>query len=138
MSSNGFIAELVGLVGRRNVTTDPARSERFRKGFRSGEGEAEAVVFPGTLPELWRVLEACVSAGKIVIMQAANTGLTEGSTPKGSYDRDVVIINTLRLDKLHLLGGGRQVVSHSGGTLHKLERLLKPLGRSAAVSSDAS
>ena len=62
--------------------------------YRSGEGEAEAVVLPGTLLKLWRVLQAFVAAGKIVIMQAANTGLTEGSTPSGSYDRDVVIINT--------------------------------------------
>ncbi len=129
MSGNDFITELIRIVGRRNVYTDPSRLERYRKGFRSGEGEAKAVVFPGTLLELWTVLRACVSAGKIVIMQAANTGLTEGSTPSGSYDRDVVIINTLRLDKFHVLGGGRQIVSHPGGTLHKLERLLKPLGR---------
>jgi len=35
---------------------------------------------------------------KIIIIQAANTGLTGGSTPDGNnYDRDVVIINTLKL-----------------------------------------
>jgi D-lactate dehydrogenase len=78
---------------------------------------------------MWKVLKVCVSAGKIVIMQAANTGLTEGSTPSGDYDRDVVIINTLRLNKFHILGDGRQIVSHAGGTLHTLEKLLKPLGR---------
>ncbi|MCQ4033895.1 hypothetical protein FK513_28190, partial [Klebsiella pneumoniae] len=44
-----------------------------RKGFRSGQGEALAVVFPGTLLELWRVLNACVDADKIILMQAANT-----------------------------------------------------------------
>ena len=49
-----------------------------------------------------------MKADKIVIMQAANTGLTEGSTPKGTYDRDVVLINTRRMDKLHAgSGGGR-------------------------------
>jgi len=62
-------------------------------------------------------------------MQAANTGLTEGSTPSGEYDRDVVVVNTLRLNKLHVLGGGRQIVSQAGATLHALEKLLKPLGR---------
>jgi D-lactate dehydrogenase len=40
-----------------------------------------AVVQPGTLVEQWRVLQACVEAGVIVIPQAANTGLTGGSTP---------------------------------------------------------
>ena len=40
-----------------------------------------AVVRPGTLLEQWKVLQAAVAAGRIVIMQAANTGLTGGSTP---------------------------------------------------------
>ena len=63
-------------------------------------------------------------------MQAANTGLTEGSTPNGNdYDRDIVIISTLRLDKLHVLGKGEQVLAYPGTTLYSLEKALKPLGR---------
>lgn len=86
--------------------------------------------FPGSLLELWRVLKACVTADKIILMQAANTGLTEGSTPNGNdYDRDVVIISTLRLDKLHVLGKGEQVLAYPGTTLYSLEKALKPLGR---------
>ena len=129
MSNEDVIARLTEIVGRKNLYTDPKKSERYRKGFRSGEGEALAVVFPSTLLEQWRILEACVEANKIVIMQAANTGLTEGSTPNGEYDRDVVIINTLRLDKLHILKNGEQIISHPGGTLYALEALLKPYGR---------
>lgn len=85
------------VVGPRHVLTDPQDTERFRTGYRSGGGEAEAVVRPGTLLELWRTLKLCVNAGRIVIVQAANTGLTEGSTPEGTYERPVVIISTLRL-----------------------------------------
>ncbi len=82
-----FLADLVCLLGPSHLLTDPAKTQRYRKGFRSGQGEALAVVFPGTLPELWRVLNACVDADKIILMQAANTGLTEGSTPNGNdYD----------------------------------------------------
>ncbi len=88
-----LLARLRDIAGRRHVLTSAAETERFRKGFRSGEGEALAVVQPGDLIEMWRVLKACVSHDKIVIMQAANTGLTEGSTPSGRYDRDVVLIN---------------------------------------------
>lgn len=63
-------------------------------------------------------------------MQAANTGLTEGSTPSGNdYDREIVIISTLRLDKLHLLDKGEQVLAFPGTTLYSLEKALKPLGR---------
>ena len=96
MLTQGFIAGLVEIVGRNYVYTDPRRTEWYPTGFRSGGGDAEAVILPGTLLEFWKVLQACVSADKIVIVQAANTGLTEGSTPSGEYDRDVFIINTLR------------------------------------------
>ena len=129
MPNEAFIEELRSIVGRRHLITDPGRSEPYRKGYRSGGGAAEAVVRPGSLLELWRVLQAAVAANRIIIMQAANTGLTEGSTPSGDYDREVLVVNTLRLDKLHVLKEGRQVVSHAGGTLYRLERLLAPYGR---------
>ena len=41
-------------------------------------------------------------------MQAANTGLTGGSTPYGNdYDRPVVIINTLRINDIHIIKDGQ-------------------------------
>ena len=124
-----LIAGLEGIVGRRHVVTNTRSMKRFCKGFRSGEGEALAVVRPGTLLEYWQVLKTCVEAGKIVVMQAANTGLTAGSTPEGTYDRDVVVLNTMRIDAIQLLDGGKQIVSFPGATLFKLERTLRPLGR---------
>lgn len=124
-----FLDALRGVVGAAHVLTRPRDTERFRMGYRSGGGEAEAVVRPGTLVEMWRVLRLCVDAGRIVIAQAANTGLTEGSTPKGSYGRPVVILNTLRLSRIDPILGGEQVVCHAGATLYGLERLLDPMGR---------
>lgn len=129
-NSSDFLQELARIVGPSHVLTDPAKTQRYRKGFRSGHGDALAVVFPTTLLELWRVLQTCVAADKIILMQAANTGLTEGSTPNGNdYDRDIVIISTLQLDKLHLLNQGEQVLAFPGTTLYSLENALKPLGR---------
>ncbi|WP_424964739.1 D-lactate dehydrogenase [Dinoroseobacter sp. S375] len=129
MTDQELVETLRGIVGKRHILTDARKTERFRKGFRSGEGDALAVVQPATILEQWKVLQACVKADKIVIMQAANTGLTEGSTPNGGYDRDVVLINTRRMDKLMTLDGGRQVISLPGATLFALEKLLDPLGR---------
>jgi D-lactate dehydrogenase len=129
MSDETLIAQLRAYVGARHVLTEQRQTERFRKGFRSGEGEALCVVRPGSLVELWRVLEAVVRADKIIIMQAANTGLTEGSTPKGTYDREVVLINTKRIDQIHLIDDGKQVISLAGATLFDLEKLLDPIGR---------
>lgn len=119
-----LLVKLRKIVGSRHLLVGDKKTERFRKGFRSGQGEALCVVQPGTLVEQWRVLQVCVAADKIVIMQAANTGLTEGSTPKGSYDRGVVLINTRRIDGLLLLKGAQQVLALPGATLFALEKLL--------------
>ena len=124
-----FLDALRAVVGAQHVLTRPQDTERFRTGYRSGGGEAEAVVRPGTLLDMWRVLQLCVQAGRIVIVQAANTGLTEGSTPKGSYGQPVVIVSTLRLAQIHLILDGTQVVCHAGATLYGLEQALAPLGR---------
>ena len=129
MDTTTLIETLREIVGAKNCLTAPSQTERYRKGFRSGEGDAIAVVVPSTLVQMWQVLKACVDADKIMILQAANTGLTEGSAPKGSYDRDVVILSTLKLKGLHLLDQGRQFVSFPGGTLFELENLLRPHGR---------
>lgn len=128
--SAALVDRLKAIVGRRHVLTDPAATRRFRTGYRFGEGPALAVVSPGNLIEQWRVLQACVAAGVVVIAQAANTGLTGGSTPDGAdYGRDVVIVSTRRLKGIRLIDGGRQVVCSPGATLFELERLLRPLGR---------
>ena len=50
--------------------------------------------------------------------------------PSGNdYDRDIVIVSTLRLDHIQVLDNGKQVVGFPGSTLHHLEKLLKPYGR---------
>ncbi|MEL7280515.1 MAG: D-lactate dehydrogenase [Pseudomonadota bacterium] len=124
-----FIGKLRQIVGKAHVLTDGRATERFRRGFRSGEGAALCVVRPGTLLEYWKVLQACVADDKIIIMQAANTGLTEGSTPKEAYGRDVVLINAMRIDGIQTLQNGHQILSFPGATLFALEKLLRPLGR---------
>ena len=118
------------IVGSRHVMVGDRQTRRFRKGYRFGEGKVLAVVRPGTLLEQWRVLQACVDGNLAIICQAANTGLTGGSTPSGDgYDRPIVIINTLRIDRIDLLDEGRQVLCLPGATLDKLEKRLRQIGR---------
>jgi D-lactate dehydrogenase len=130
MNSKRSLQSITDIVGTRNIAHKESATEHYRKGYRSGSGKALAVVFPETLVQQWQVIQCCVDAGWIMIMQAANTGLTEGSTPNGDdYDRDIIIINTARLKKLILLNHARQVISLPGATLHQLEEALKPLKR---------
>lgn len=125
-----LLTQLQHIVGARYLLTGERQTERYRTGFRSGAGSALAVVFPSTLLQQWQLLQACVAADTIVIMQAANTGLTEGSTPSGDdYDRPIVILNTLRLNQIQLLNDGKQVIGFPGSTLNQLEKRLKPYDR---------
>ncbi|CNC83304.1 D-lactate dehydrogenase [Yersinia frederiksenii] len=125
-----LLTQLRHIVGARYLLTGERQTERYRTGFRSGAGSALAVVFPSTLLQQWQLLQACVAADTIVIMQAANTGLTEGSTPSGDdYDRPIVILNTLRLNQIQLLNDGKQVIGFPGSTLNQLEKRLKPYDR---------
>lgn len=66
-SGPAFLDALRATVGPRHVLTRPQDTERFRMGYRSGGGEAKAVVRPGSLLELWQVLQLGVRAGRIVI-----------------------------------------------------------------------
>ncbi|WP_171938485.1 D-lactate dehydrogenase [Herbaspirillum rubrisubalbicans] len=125
-----LIEGLGEIVGQAHVLTSAAAKRRYCRGYRYGRGEALAVVRPGSLRQMWQVLQACHQADVIVICQAANTGLTGGSTPvEEGYDRPVIVLNTLRLRRLDLLEQGRQVLTQPGVTLDQLERRLKPLGR---------
>jgi len=120
--------QLRSIVGPGHVLTNPESTRRYRTEFRFGLGPALAVVRPGSLIEQWRLLKACVAATSS--WQAANTGLTGGSTPDGSdYDREIVIVSTLRMAKIRLIDDGRQVICLPGATLFQLENALKPLGR---------
>ena len=118
------------IVGKKYVLTAQWDKQAYSKGWRYGEGEALAVVKPGTLLEIWDVLQVCVAADLIVIMQAANTGLTGGSTPFGNdYDRPIVIINTMRINAIHVINEGQQIIGLSGSTLFGLENKLESYGR---------
>jgi len=124
------LSQLQKLVGKAYVLTDDQHTRQYRQGRRFGEGHVLAVVCPGTLLEQWQVLQVSIAANCIVIMQAANTGLTGGSTPYGEdYDRPVIIMSTRRLKGIQVIHQGKQVVCLPGATLDNLEQILKPYQR---------
>ncbi|MGC3820258.1 D-lactate dehydrogenase [Acinetobacter sp. G11] len=124
------IQKLINIVGKQHVFTDDNDTRLYRQGRRYGSGQVLAVVVPGSLLEQWQVLQAAVDADCIVIMQAANTGLTGGSTPFGDdYDRPVILINTRRLVGIQVINDAKQVVCLPGATLDKLEKELAVFNR---------
>ncbi|WP_162048074.1 D-lactate dehydrogenase [Vibrio taketomensis] len=130
MNTQTLIAQFEQIIGKQNVLTQESKTEYYRSGFRSGQGKALAVLFPNSLIEQWHLLEAAVAANCIIIMQAAKTGLTEGSAPSGDdYDREVVIINITRIKTLHLIDSGKQIISLPGVSLHQLGKTLAEVNR---------
>ena len=128
--SQQTIQNLTNIVGKQHVLTDDADTRLYRQGRRYGAGQVLAVVVPGTLLEQWQVLKVAVDADCIVIMQAANTGLTGGSTPFGDdYDRPVVVMSTRRLAGIQVINDGKQVICLPGATLDRLEKELAQFNR---------
>ena len=124
------IYDFESIIGKKYIITNKWHKQPFINGWRYGAGDALVVLKPGNLLELWRVLELCVSNDFIIIMQAANTGLTGGSTPYGNdYDRPVVIINTLRINDIQIINNAKQIIALSGSTLYNLEKKIKPFNR---------
>ena len=124
------INELKSIIGDKFVITNKWSKQPFMNGWRYGKGDALAVLKPKTLLELWKILKLCISNDFIIIMQAANTGLTGGSTPYGNdYDRPIIIINTLLIDDIHIINKSEQIIAFSGSTLYNLETKLKPFNR---------
>lgn len=130
MSIKNIISEIKKISGSNYIITEDWRKQPYSKGWRYGKGNAFAVVKPGTLIEIWKILELCVKEDIIIIMQAANTGLTGGSTPYGDdYERPVIVLNTMRIDDIHIINDGKQIIGLTGSTLYNLEKKLKPFKR---------
>lgn len=130
ITASQLLNQLKKIVGPSYVLTDDQQTRQYRQGRRFGEGHVLAVVCPATLLEQWYVLQAAIAADCIVIMQAANTGLTGGSTPYGQdYDRPVLVMSTRRLKGIQVIYEGKQVVCLPGATLDNLEQLLKSYNR---------
>ena len=130
MDCNNFINKLKDIIGSNYVITEKWLKESYSKGWRFGQGDALAVVKPETLIDFWKILKVCVKSDVIIIIQAANTGLTGGSTPNGNnYDRPIIIINTMRINDIHIIDDGKQIIGLAGSTLYDLENKLKRFSR---------
>lgn len=128
--SSRLLIDLADIVGHKNVLTKPSQQQAYAKGMvNESTPPLLAVIIPQSLVMLWRVINSCAAADVIIIAQAANTGLTGGSTPFGDYDRPVVVISMQSLNGIHLLNNATEAIALPAATLQQLETILAPLGR---------
>lgn len=125
-----LLTDLSAVVGSNHVLTKPSQQQSYVQGAVESTTQAVlAVIIPKTLVALWRVINICAAADVIIIAQAANTGLTGGSTPYGDYDRAVIVISMQLLNGVYLLNDAKEVIALPAATLQQLESTLAPLGR---------
>lgn len=125
-----LLADIAAVVGTTNVLTKPSQQQAYVRGaIESTAPAVVAVVTPHSLVALWRVINICAMNDVIIIPQAANTGLTGGSTPYGEYDRPVIVISMQSLSGIHLLNDAAEIIALPAATLQQLESKLAPLGR---------
>ncbi|MGO3119840.1 D-lactate dehydrogenase [Psychrobacter sp. AOP42-A1-21] len=125
-----LLTDLAAVVGTTNLLTKASQQQSYVQGAIEAITDATAaVVIPNSLVALWRVINICAAADAIIIAQAANTGLTGGSTPNGDYDRPLVVISMQSLGGVHLLNNAAELVALPAATLQQLESILAPLGR---------
>ncbi|MBH0086534.1 D-lactate dehydrogenase [Psychrobacter sp. SCQQ22] len=129
-SQASLLADLVAVAGTTNVMTKPSQQQSYVQGaIEASMDKVLAVVTPDSLVVLWCVINLCAAADTIIIAQAANTGLTGGSTPYGEYDRPLVVISMQSLNGVHLLNNAKELIALPAATLQQLEYTLAPLGR---------
>jgi len=125
-----LLTALAAVVSTTNVLTKPSQQRSYVQGAIKAITDATiAVVIPHSLVALWRVINICATFDVIIIAQAANTGLTGGSTPNGDYDRPLVVISMQLLGGVHLLNDAAELIALPAATLQQLESTLAPLGR---------
>lgn len=129
-SATAALDQFRSIMGTQHVLTSERRTAPYARGNRYGSGKVLAVLRPGTLVQMWQALQVCLDHDIAIINQAANTGVTGGSSPAAQdYDRDLVIISTLRINQIHLINDNREAVCLAGSTLYELTAKLTPLGR---------
>ena len=130
-NSSHLLTDLTAVVGHKSVLTKPSQQHAYIRGMVAYDSvpQALAVVVPQSLIALWRVINVCAAADAIIIAQAANTGLTGGSTPFGDYDRPVIVVSMQSLNGIYLLSDTKEAIALPAATLQQLDAMLAPLGR---------
>ena len=120
---------LAGIVGARNVYTDPAQTKPYFTDWRRQySGAAECVVRPGSTDEVARVVALCVREGVAVVAQGGNTGLVGGSVPTGAQ-REIVLA-LARMNRIRAVDALNDTITvEAGCVLAAVQKAAEEAGR---------
>lgn len=125
------LSELRQIVGKSGVLTQATVMRPYLEGTMTSKASRSvlAVVQAQSLVALWRTLNLAAKYDLILIPQAANTGLTGGSTPYGDYERPVLVLSMQKLKGIQLINDAKELIALPAATLQQLERTLAPYQR---------
>ncbi|MGU3653198.1 FAD-binding oxidoreductase [Mycolicibacterium sp. A43C] len=126
-----IIGELVDIVGRGHVLTDPETIAGYRTDWTGRfHGHTDVVVRPANTAEVAAVLGVCHAHGVPVVPQGGNTGLVGGSVPMHGE----LVLSTRRLDKIeHVDPVGRTLAAGAGVTVARAQQAARELGLDLGV-----
>jgi FAD/FMN-containing dehydrogenase len=118
--TTSVLSRVSSLVGRSHVSTDPdvlaGRSVDHTGRY---QGNASALVRPGSADEVAEVLRLCRDAGVHVTIQGGRTSLVAGTVP----EHDDVLLSTERLCAISDVDAGeRRIEVGAGATLAAVQR----------------
>jgi FAD/FMN-containing dehydrogenase len=123
-SSERLIEDLAAAVGPQHVLTEPDMVAGYVRDWTGRwTGHTRAVVRPGTVEEVARVVRICGDSGTPLVPQGGNTGLVGGSVPH----RGEVVLSLRRLDGIGQPSAG-SVVAGAGVTLGALQARARQVG----------
>ncbi|THF62463.1 FAD-binding oxidoreductase [Pseudothauera rhizosphaerae] len=124
-----LLEALAATVGAERVLTDAADTEPYFTDWRRRyRGRALAVVQPGNVDELARVVRACAEAGVAIVPQGGNTGLCGGATPPA--DGRSVLLSLSRMNRIRAVDADNNtLIAEAGCTLAAVQQAAEEAGR---------
>ncbi|MCJ8141012.1 FAD-binding oxidoreductase [Falsirhodobacter halotolerans] len=129
-----FLAALRAIVGDTHVLTDDHDVEPFLHDWRGyASGRAAAVVFPADTDQVSRVVALAAQAGRNIVPQGGNTGLSQGAVP--SDDGRGIVLGLRRMTAIPEIDTPSGVLLAEGGaTLSAVHDAARAVDRRVPLS----
>ncbi len=117
LSRDRIVEEIAAIVGAAHVVTDDFAMQPYLVEERGlYRGAARAVVRPGSVEEVSRLLAYCNARGVKIVPQGGNTGLVGGQVP--SQAGDEIVLSLRRLNRVREIDAtGNTLIVDAGITL---------------------
>ena len=121
IAQDSVLKEIAGIVGAANIVTDAFAMQPYLVEERGlYRGAARAVVRPGSVDEVSRLLAFCNERGVKIVPQGGNTGLVGGQVPSNTGDE--IVLSLRRLNAIREIDAtGNTLIVDAGVTLQNAQ-----------------